>query len=323
MKYRLLCVVIGFLCACWLSPLTLGADDPRGTELFALVQAVSRNDTNTLKKLIAKGVDVNQRFGTLSETVLFRAASCGHPDVAQLLLAAGADASATNNWGITPFHFAAADGHRDVAEILLAQGVQFDARDAHGRTAILMAAKGSKDSEELALWLLEMGADPNVQANDGKETVMYNAALSGKSRLLKALVDRRARVDGKGGEGRSALHVAARNGDTNAVSLLIESGCAIDPIDDHGFTPLLFCINQTFRNQAAIIDLLTAAGADIRKTDGRGHTALDLAQKRVRQFEKEKQMSKEFRDAGIANAKAALARVQYHLEKGRTGSSEK
>jgi hypothetical protein len=66
--------VVAAMSACWWIEQPAIAENPlRKSPLFALVEAVSCNDTNRLRESIAKGADVNQHFGSLSETALFRA----------------------------------------------------------------------------------------------------------------------------------------------------------------------------------------------------------------------------------------------------------
>ena len=84
-------------------------------------------------------------------------------DVAELLLASGANVNAKDNNSLTPLHWAALDGHADLAEILLASKAQVNAKnDAIGYTALHFAARsGHSDLAEL---LLANGADVNAKA---------------------------------------------------------------------------------------------------------------------------------------------------------------
>ncbi len=56
----------------------------------------------------------------------------GEKNVAELLLAKGADVNATNNDGDTPLHCAAY--HRDMAELLLNKGANVSAKNKRGET---------------------------------------------------------------------------------------------------------------------------------------------------------------------------------------------
>jgi len=62
----------------------------------------------------------------------------GHIEVAQVLLAAGADLNTTNRDG-TPLHFAAYKGRAEVAQILLAAGADVNVRDKFGCTPLDLA----------------------------------------------------------------------------------------------------------------------------------------------------------------------------------------
>ena len=117
-------------------------------------------------------------------TPLHWAASSGHKDVAELLLAHGADVNAKNNNGSTPLHFAAALGHKDVAELLLAHGADVNAKNKGGSTPLhFAAALGHKDVAEL---LLAHGADVNAKNNNGW-TPLYYAVSGGHKDVAQLL----------------------------------------------------------------------------------------------------------------------------------------
>ena len=73
--------------------------------------------------LIAKGADVNAKAGISEKTPLHEAASSGHKEVVELLIANGADVNAKKKFGRTPLHGAATKG---IAELLIAKGADVD-----------------------------------------------------------------------------------------------------------------------------------------------------------------------------------------------------
>src|ERR1019366_8705721 len=92
------------------------------------------------------------------------AASAGHKDVAEALLASHADVNAKDNNGWSPLHFAASAGHQDVVELLLAHKADANAQDSKGDTPSLNAATaGHQDIAELLL-----AGRPLVKASDEK-----------------------------------------------------------------------------------------------------------------------------------------------------------
>ena len=102
-----------------------------------------------------------------AENLLHWAAQYGHPAVAELLLANGAEVYVRNSDGWMPLHMAAVRDNPAVAELLLANGAKVDAKDTtHGSTPLHQAA--AFDSLAMAKFLLANGADPNAKTTDGK-----------------------------------------------------------------------------------------------------------------------------------------------------------
>ena len=62
----------------------------------------------------------------------------GHPEVVELLLAAGADKEAKIGYGVRPLMYAAGNGEAGVVEALLRAGADPLARNDVGRTALMM-----------------------------------------------------------------------------------------------------------------------------------------------------------------------------------------
>jgi ankyrin repeat protein len=85
----------------------------------------------------ARQRDLNERLHT--------AAILGHRDLAERLLASGADVNFRDNVRGTPLHWAALYGHRDVVELLLAHGADVNARTDNGLTPLSWAKLGHPD----------------------------------------------------------------------------------------------------------------------------------------------------------------------------------
>jgi hypothetical protein len=98
--------------------------DPIG--LTPLHRAANRGDLATVKALLEKGADVNAR-GLAKQTPLHLAVT---KEIAQLLISKGAQIEARDRYGRTPLFWAAGAGRKDVAEALLAGGAQADAPEA-------------------------------------------------------------------------------------------------------------------------------------------------------------------------------------------------
>jgi len=139
----------------------------------------------------------------------------GHTAVVELLLAAGADVDAKNNYGWTALHYAAAYGHADVVELLLEAGADIKAKNNSGGTALhYAAAYGHADVVEL---LVSAGANVNAQDKDGW-TALFWASFKGYVAVVELLL-------ASGAVDKYALHLAAQGGHA-AVVKLIESWIA-------------------------------------------------------------------------------------------------
>jgi ankyrin repeat protein len=58
-------------------------------------------------------------------------------DVAELLLAKGADVNTKDKYGSTPLHHAVSKGYKDLAKLLIASGADVNARASSGVTTPL------------------------------------------------------------------------------------------------------------------------------------------------------------------------------------------
>ena len=75
--------------------------------------------------------------------------------------------SARDSDGFTPLHFAAQETRGDVIEVLVAAGAEVDATDNWGNTPLSRAVFNSRGRGEAVLALLAAGADPNRENNYG------------------------------------------------------------------------------------------------------------------------------------------------------------
>lgn len=142
---------------------------------LTLFEAVERGDHDALQAAIAAAdfVDVEDEG---YRTPLMHAASRGDAEAVRLLLAAGADATATvgsqrrANWSWamteeTALHAAAAAGHVSVIGLLLAAGAGVDAANIDGGTPLHSAVWGAEPDAVRAL--LAAGADPAPESDSG------------------------------------------------------------------------------------------------------------------------------------------------------------
>src|SRR5207248_2447210 len=145
----------------------LEARDLEGcTALFYAAYNSNNEDANgasvpTVKILLAKGAKVNVKDGEGS-TPLALAAKKGEAEIVQMLIAAGAEITATNQNRETVLHSAVAGGaDPGLAKILVSGGAALDAQDAAGETALMKACRRKRAG--MATALIGLSAKPNLQ----------------------------------------------------------------------------------------------------------------------------------------------------------------
>jgi len=123
--------------------------------------------------LLAAGANLEAR-DTIGATPLMRAASFNeNPEVVRVLLAAGADLEARDTEGWTPLMHAA--GRNEIPEVvlvLLGVGADLEARDTDGLTPLMLAA-GRNENPEVVRVLLAAGANPRATSSSGERTIDF------------------------------------------------------------------------------------------------------------------------------------------------------
>jgi ankyrin repeat protein len=141
----------------------------------AFLRAGVAGDVETLRRLLAEGVDVNVA-NDYGYTALAYAASNGQLEAIQVLLDAGANVNAASKpAGRTVLMDAAGRGGADAVKLLLTAKPRLEDRDGAGRTALMVAAlAGDKDA---AFALFEGGADPHATDAKGAKASQLAAEL--------------------------------------------------------------------------------------------------------------------------------------------------
>jgi truncated hemoglobin YjbI len=135
----------------------------------------------------------------------------------------------------------------------------------YGRT--LLHEASAQGTPRIVQLLLRLGADPNATTAGG-HTPLYCAANGRRARgggdIVRALVQAGAHVDARSDSKRcTALHMAARRGNTEIAGALMECGADMNARDKAGDTPL-----QRAKNcrKPEVASLLVSRGADAGPT---------------------------------------------------------
>jgi ankyrin repeat protein len=240
----------------------------------ALHLAASSGHLQATDLLLARGAkpDARSHDGSSSLHV------CHEEAVLALLLARGGDPNAKDALGRTPLH---GEANAACAALLLRHGGRADARDSEGATPLHRAAH-----RDVTAALLRHGADANARMTDGR-TPLHTASghLS-----AEALLAAGAQLEARTLKGLTPLHTAR---DMRVAALLIERGLSVDDRDATGNTPLHHAVQG--RKRSLVVALLEA-GAAVNATNAMDETPLHLT-------------SSEWMATPLLKAKAGVNRV--------------
>lgn len=271
---------------------------PPFTKLHSLTLGFSGNsDLQAVKKVIARGIDVNAPDPGLGRTALHFAARHDSVELIQILLDAGADVNASNNWGDTPLHIAAAEiKSPSVVLKLIEAGADVNAKSSLGYTPLHSTAGSFVPSFtsccpnqlEILQALIAAGADVNARSWDG-ETPLHEAAFHAEDPLIiVALVEAGAEIEARSETVKDTpLLKAARYGEPKIVRALISAGADVNARNGSRETPLHAAAGRHYYKggvaskrlgkDVSIINSLVTAGADVNARDSEGRTPLDVA----------------------------------------------
>jgi ankyrin repeat protein len=207
---------------------------PDGTT--ALHLAVYAEDAAKTAQLIAAGANVTTR-NNYGVSPLALAAKHANPNILGQLMKAGADPNDKVNFvnaDETPLMHAARAGNVDAVNMLLLAGAQVNARESwNGQSPIQWAAAEGHGAVVEAL--IAGGADIRQRSNAGTTPLMF-AVRKGDMRSVQALLAAGADVNEKRVDFATPLLVAIINGHEDLVDLLLDKGA--DPNIEGGSTDL-------------------------------------------------------------------------------------
>ncbi len=275
----------------------------------ALMWAVEENHLDTVAMLLDNGADVNARSYYIPSATGrgFEGASPVPPAPDQ------SPAEYANGW-LTPMMFAAREGHMEIAQALVAAGADLDIVSADGKNALALAIFNGH--YEMASYLIDNGVDVN-QADAQRFTPLFWAvdrrnmelATNGLPwtvtadplplirKLLdagadpNAVVDNTPRARNRGASPRivfaSALMRAAFTGDLATTRLLLEYGADPFAVSSDRESMLQaaaglalipgYQMERPLDERLEVVKLFVELGQDVNWADGYGITPLMAA----------------------------------------------
>jgi ankyrin repeat protein len=245
---------------------------PIATGETPLMTCARTGNVDAVRLLIEYGAQVNAKEPSQNQTALMWAIAERHPEVAKALIEARSELRAATKQGFTPIHFAARVGDLESLKLLLAAGVEIDLQtraaegEGQGRgggatagyTPLLVATLRAQ--VDTALYLLEHGADPNIDA--AGFTPLHWASTSwegfasnpvyGFEDPMSGIPDRQAKL-------RLVRALLAHGANVNARMTKRQPSFATGYTDAVGATPFLLAASV---QDVEMMRILLEAGAD-------------------------------------------------------------
>lgn len=233
-----------------------------------VADAVMHGDKSAVRVLLEKKADVNAQQVDGS-TALHWAVRANDLELTEMLLRAGARASAANQSGATPMLLAAMNGNAAIIDRLIQAGADPNAPLSQtGDTALMMAARtGKADAVKV---LLDHGAKVNAKETWGGTTALMWAVSERHPEVASLLVEHGADVNAKS----NFVPSASGRGFEGTAPVVPKPNQTIEEFASGWMTPLMFAARE---DDLASARILIQAGADVNSFGGDGKDALALA----------------------------------------------
>lgn len=186
-----------------------------------LIKAAWEGNREIAELLIAAGADVNAKTSDGNETPLHQAVTRGHGEIVDLLLSKKADITVKSVYGFNPFTSAVAAGNQEIATKLLDAGAKIE-EGAHGLTPLQFAA--SSGNLDMIRFLAGKGANVNHGAKSGAQTALLSAIYGAQLDAVKLLIELKADVNTKTKDGDTPLKAAQKGDQEEIIAVLKAAG---------------------------------------------------------------------------------------------------
>ncbi len=231
-------------------------------DIFA---AAKIGDWEQVINALKKNPELAKSTDDAKKTLLQYAVEASNAPAVEALLKAGADIAITDKQGMTPLHTASEIGSLDVVKILLEYKPDISARNKLKQTPLILAALNGH--AKVAALLIENGATSGVK--------LIDAVISGDEEKIKALLGDKPEIDQEDMvTGGTALHWAARAGNTALCKILLSKGASVESTDKDRNTPLHYAATLA---SPETLKVLVDAGGNIHAKNKINRTVLFFA----------------------------------------------
>ncbi|CAK7309519.1 Protein phosphatase 1 regulatory subunit 12B [Vulpes lagopus] len=226
--------------------------------------ACSSGDTDEVKKLLARGADINT-VNVDGLTALHQACIDENLDMVKFLVENRANVNQQDNEGWTPLHAAASCGYLNIAEYFINHGASVGIVNSEGEVPSDLAEEPAM-KDLLLEQVKKQGVDLEQSRKEEEQQMLQDARQWLNSGKIEDVRQPRS--------GATALHVAAAKGYSEVLRLLIQAGYELNVQDYDGWTPLHAAAHWGVKEACSI---LAEALCDMDVRNKLGQTPFDVA----------------------------------------------
>ncbi|MFE6509705.1 ankyrin repeat domain-containing protein [Nocardioides sp. NPDC057767] len=230
---------------------------------------------DTVRVLVAAGVDISVQAGRDGKTALQHAEERGFDAIVSTLRTASSQVTD----GEAQLLRAASAGDADSAAAALRGGADLEARDGNRRTPLLLAV--TEDHLSTARLLVHLGADPD--ALDGQhDTPWLVTGVTGSVPMAELLLTADPDLTVRNRYGGVSIIPASERGHADYVERVARTEIDLDHVNDLGWTALLEAVilGEGSERWQRVVASLLENGADPGIADRDGVTPLEHARNR-------------------------------------------
>lgn len=223
----------------------------------AFIGAIVDGNQKDVALFLTGGMDTE--IGVHNSNALITAVDKNKYEIVAMLLESGTDVDAKGSAG-TPLCVAAAKNHLEIAQLLIEKGADVNYLKGSINPLIVSSALGYCD---IMNELLAKKANIDIQGESTKYTPLMLAAINGHTDAVTLLLDKGADITLKNYGGRTAIEMATVRGKTNCAKLILNGNKKDSEVDTNEALSLAISMG----NKELITELISK-GVDINANYG-------------------------------------------------------
>lgn len=251
--------------------------------------ACMNEQINTVKLLIEKGCDVNEK-DHLGKTMLHEMCRTGNIEIIKLLIKNGARLNEQSNTGKTELFYGIEpikENSIEIIKILLKNGANVNLKDKNEGTLIhKLAGEQNKEQESKKLMrlLIVKGAKIDERDKYGYTPLMNICYFHDNLEMIKLLIKNGANPEKVDKQNKRAINLACANNQTKIVNYLMRYEKDINRQDIKGNTLLHEVCQNQYLKIDEIVELLIEKGIDTKIRNNDNETALEMMKNKNFQY---------------------------------------